>query len=155
MSNSDATLIGNVTRDPELRFSASGVANTKFGLAVGYRRQNRQTQEWEETTSFFDVVCFNQLAENAAESLQKGARIIVTGRIEIRDWEGQDGKKGRSVELIADELGPSLRWANATVVRNDRRGPDGGSSDGGSQGGSHQGGSAPAPRNDFAEEEPF
>ena len=155
MSNADATLIGNVTLDPELRFSASGVANTKFGLAVNFRRQNRQTQEWEETTSFFDVVCFNQLAENAAESLQKGARIIVTGRIEIRDWEGQDGKKGRSVELIADELGPSLRWANATVVRNDRRGPDGGSSDGGSQGGSYQGGSAPAPRNDFTEEEPF
>jgi single-strand DNA-binding protein len=150
MSNADAVLIGNVTRDPELRFSPSGVANTKFGLAVGFRRQNRQTQEWEETTSFFDVVCFNQLAENAAESLQKGARVIVTGRIEIRDWEGQDGKKGRSVELIADEVGPSLRWANATITRNDRRGPDG------AQGGPGGQQSAPANRSDsYAEEEPF
>jgi single-strand DNA-binding protein len=153
MSNADAVLIGNVTRDPELRFSPSGVANTKFGLAVGFRRQNRQTQEWEETTSFFDVVCFNQLAENAAESLQKGARVIVTGRIEIRDWEGQDGKKGRSVELIADEVGPSLRWANATITRNDRRGPDGAQGGSGGPGGQQ---SAPAPRSDsYAEEEPF
>ena len=132
MSNGNTvTLVGNVTRDPELRFTPSGQATATFGLAVNRRWQNRQTQEWEEATSFFDVVCWREMAENASESLSRGARVIVTGRLEQRSWETPDGEKKSTVEIIADEIGPSLRWATAQVVRNERRSGDGGGFGGG------------------------
>lgn len=137
MANAQATLVGNITRDPELRFTNSGMATTRFGLAVNYRRQNRQTNEWDETTSFFNVVCFGDMAENVAQSLGKGARVMVTGRLEVRPWETQEGEKRQSVELIADEVGPSLRWATVSVEKNDRRSP-------GEGGGGFGGGAAPA-----------
>lgn len=150
MSNAQATLIGNITRDPELRFTNSGMATATFGLAVNYRRQNRQTNEWDETTSFFNVVCFRDLAENVAQSLTKGARVIATGRLEVRPWETQEGEKRQSVELIADEVGPSLRWATVEVEKTDRRGPSDGPSGGGQQA------SRPAPTNEPSyDEEPF
>jgi single-strand DNA-binding protein len=127
MSNGNSvTLVGNITRDPELRFTPSGQATASFGLAVNRRWQNRQTQEWEEATSFFDVVCWREQAENASESLARGSRVIVTGRLEQRSWETPDGDKRSKVEVIADEIGPSLRWATATITKNERRGPDGG-----------------------------
>lgn len=127
MSNGNTvTLVGNITRDPELRFTPSGQANATLGLAVNRRFQNRETNEWEERTSFFNVVCWGTLAENVGESLHKGARVIVTGRLEQRSWETQDGEKRSVVEVIADEVGPSLRWATAEVVKNDRKGPDSG-----------------------------
>ena len=116
-------LVGNVTRDPELRFTPAGQATASFGLAVNRRWQNRQTSEWEEATSFFDVVCWREMAENVSESLVKGARVIVTGRLEQRSWENPDGDKRTKIEVIADELGPSLRWATAQIVKNERRGP--------------------------------
>ena len=131
MPGNSITLVGNVTRDPELRFTPSGQATATFGLAVNRRWQNRQSQEWEEATSFFNIVCWREMAENVSESVVKGARIIVTGRLEQRSWETPDGDKRSQVEVIADELGPSLRWATAQVVRNERRGPGG---DGGSGG---------------------
>jgi single-strand DNA-binding protein len=118
-------LVGNVTRDPELRFTPSGQATATFGLAVNRRWQNRQTQEWEEATSFFDVVCWRDMAENAAESLARGSRIIVSGRLEQRSWETPDGDRRSKVEVIADEIGPSLRWATAQVTKNERKGPGG------------------------------
>ncbi|HZD66098.1 MAG TPA: single-stranded DNA-binding protein [Acidimicrobiales bacterium] len=123
------TLVGNITRDPELRFTSSGQATTTFGLAVNRRWQNRQTQEWEEATSFFDIVCWRDMAENASESLSKGSRVIVTGRLEQRSWETGEGERRSKIEVVADEIGPSLRWATAEVRKNDRRGPgdDGGS----------------------------
>src|ERR1700761_695625 len=124
-------LVGNVTRDPELRFTPSGQATATFGLAVNRRWQNRQSQEWEEATSFFNIVCWREMAENVSESVTKGSRIIVTGRLEQRSWETPDGDKRSQVEVIADELGPSLRWATAQVVRNERRGPGGDNSGGG------------------------
>jgi len=128
MSNGNTvTLVGNITRDPELRFTPSGAPTATFGLAVNRRWQNRQTQEWEEATSFFDVVCWREQAENAAESLSRGSRVIVTGRLEQRSWETADGEKRSKIEVIADEIGPSLRWATAQVTKNERRGPgDGG-----------------------------
>ena len=138
------TLIGNVTRDPELRFTASGQALASFGLAVNRRWQNRQTQAWEEATSFFDVVCWAQLAENAAESLPKGTRVIVTGRMEQRSWETQEGEKRSKIEVVADELGPSVRWATTQVTRNERREGQGGPG-GGPGGGPAGGGQAPQP----------
>ncbi len=120
--SANITLVGNVTRDPELRYTASGQAMAKFGIAVNRRWQNRQTQEWEESTSFFDVVAWREMAENIGESVQKGSRVVVTGRLEQRSWESQEGDKRSTVEVVADEVGPSLRWATATVVRNERRG---------------------------------
>jgi single-strand DNA-binding protein len=123
MPGNSVTLVGNVTRDPELRFTPTGQATASFGLAVNRRWQNRQTQEWEEATSFFDVVCWREMAENVSESLTRGARVIVSGRLEQRSWETAEGEKRSRIEVIADELGPSLRWASAQVVKNERRGP--------------------------------
>ena len=134
MSNANSIhVVGNITRDPELRFTPSGQARAQFGLAVNRRWQNRQTQEWEEATSFFDVTCWGDLGDNVSESLAKGARVMVIGRLEQRSWETDNGEKRSKVEIIADEVGPSLRWATAQVTKTDRRGPDGGG--GGSYGG--------------------
>ncbi len=83
-NGNNITLVGNITRDPELRFTPTGQATATFGVAVNRRWQNRQTQEWEEATSFFDVVCWREMAENASESLARGSRVIVTGRLEQR-----------------------------------------------------------------------
>jgi single-strand DNA-binding protein len=127
MAGNNVVLVGNITRDPELRFTPTGQPTATFGLAVNRRWQNRQTQEWEEATSFFDVVCWREQAENAAESLARGSRVIVTGRLEQRSWETPDGDKRSKVEVVADEIGPSLRWATAQITKNERRGPaDGG-----------------------------
>ncbi len=127
MSNGNTVvLVGNVTRDPELSYTPSGIAKAAFGLAVNRRWQNRQTQDWEENVSFFDVVCWRELAENASESLPKGTRVIVTGRLDQRSWETPDGEHRYKVEITADELGPSLRWATMQVVKNDRREPESG-----------------------------
>lgn len=113
--------IGNVTRDPELRFTQSGTAVASFGLAVNRRWQNKATQEWEEAVSFFDVTCWQQQAENVAESLTKGTRVVVVGRLEQRSWETEGGDKRSKVEIIADAVAPSLEWATAQVVRNEKR----------------------------------
>ncbi len=134
MSGNSVTLVGNVTRDPELRFTASGQATATFGLAVSRRWQNRQTQEWEEATSFFDVVCWREMAENASESLGRGARVMVTRRREQRAGANKEGEKRSNIEVIADEIGPSLRWATAQVQKNDRRGPGEGGGGGGGGG---------------------
>ena len=131
MSNGNTvTLVGNITRDPELRFTPSGQATASFGLAVNRRWQDRQSGEWHEATSFFDVVCWREMAENASESLSKGARVLVTGRLEQRSWESSDGEKRSKIEVVADEIGPSLRWATASVTRNERRAPGEGGSAG-------------------------
>jgi len=153
MSNGNSvTLVGNITRDPELRFTPSGQATASFGLAVNRRWQNRQTQEWEEATSFFDVVCWREQAENASESLARGSRVIVTGRLEQRSWETPDGDKRSKVEVVADEIGPSLRWATASITKNERRGPDGGG--GAPRAAAPVGAGAGGGGNDF-DEEPF
>lgn len=148
MADNTVTVVGNLTRDPELRFTGSGVAQATLGVAVSRRWQNRQTQEWEEATSFFNVVAWREQAENAAESLTKGMRVVVTGRLEQRSWETDNGDKRSVVEISADEIAPSLRWATAQVTRNER-----------STGGGRPQAAAPAPTNapdygDFSEE-PF
>ncbi|HEX2737182.1 MAG TPA: single-stranded DNA-binding protein, partial [Acidimicrobiia bacterium] len=122
MANGNAvTVVGNITRDPEIRYTPNGQANATFGLAVNRRWQNRQTNEWEERTSFFNIVCWRELADNVSESLAKGARVIVTGRLEQRSWENEQGEKRSKVEIVADEIGVSLRWATAEVKRSERR----------------------------------
>ncbi len=140
MSGNSITIVGNITRDPELRFTPSGQANARLGVAVNRRWQDRNSGEWQEATSFFDVICWRDLAENVSDSIKKGTRIIVTGRLEQRSWE-QEGNKRTVVEIIADEVAPSLRWATAKVEKTERRS---GGDQGGGGGGSGFGRSAPA-----------
>ena len=147
MADNSVTVVGNITRDPELRYTTGGRAVTSFGLAVNRRYQ--VNNEWQEQTSFFDIVAWAQLGENAAASLNKGARVIVSGRLEQRSWETQEGEKRSKIEIIADEIGPSLRWATARVERTDRSGGDRSGVPAGSGGGSR-----PIENQPF-DEEPF
>lgn len=119
----NVTLIGNLVDDPELRFTPSGVAMAKIRLAVN-RRWRGQDGEWQESTSFFTGTIWREQAEQVAESLQKGARVILSGRLEQRSWETQEGDKRSVVEIQIDEIGPSLRWATATVNKTQRQGGD-------------------------------
>jgi len=155
MSGNSITIVGNITRDPELRFTPSGQANARLGVAVNRRWQDRSSGEWNEATSFFDVICWRELAENVSESLKRGTRVIVTGRLEQRTWE-QEGNKRSVVEIIADEVAPSLRWATAKVEKTERRS---GGDQGGGGGGSGFGRSAPPsadpPAYDDFGDEPF
>jgi single-strand DNA-binding protein len=124
------TITGNLTREPEIRYTREGQATAQLGVAVNRRWQDRTTQEWQEATSFFDVVCWRDLAENVALSLSKGMRVVVTGRLEQRSWETEEGEHRSKVEITADEIGPSLRFATADVQRTERRVPaDGPGSD--------------------------
>jgi len=115
MADSTVTIAGTLTRDPELRFTTGGRGVASFGVAVNRRYQ--QNNEWVEQTSFFNVVAWGSLGENASASLTKGTRIIVTGRLEQRSYETQQGEKRSVVEIVADEIGPSLRWATAQVEK--------------------------------------
>ncbi|MGH9106286.1 MAG: single-stranded DNA-binding protein [Acidimicrobiales bacterium] len=118
------SIVGNLTREPELRFTPNGQATATFGVAVNRSWTDRQSQERRESTSFFDVVCWGTLAENAATSLGRGTRVVVTGRLDQRSLETQDGDKRSKVEITAEEIAPSLRWATVQVTRNERRSPD-------------------------------
>ena len=118
MADNTVTLVGNVTRDPELRYTTGGRGVASFGMAVNRRYQ--VNGEWQEQTSFFNVVAWGTLGENAAACVTKGTRLVVFGRLEQRSWETQDGEKRTVVEVIADELGPSLRWAQAQVEKTAR-----------------------------------
>ncbi|QZY29132.1 single-stranded DNA-binding protein [Nocardioides coralli] len=121
------TVVGNITDDPELRFTPSGAAVANFTVASTPRTMNRQTNEWEDGEPLF-LRCsiWRQAAENVAESLQKGARVIVQGRLKARTWETREGEKRTSFELDVDEIGPSLRWATAKVTKASRSGGGGG-----------------------------
>jgi single-strand DNA-binding protein len=151
------TVVGNITRDPEMRFTPSGVSKVTFGVAVNRSWRNQQTNDWEEQTSFFNVVCWRELADNVGASLKKGTRVVVTGRLEQRSWETEQGEKRSVIEIVADEVGPSLRFATAEVHRVERSGPGGGGGPSGGGGGGG-GGGAPsngAPNYDDYGEEPF
>ena len=164
MADNTVTVVGNVTRDPELRFTSGGKGVASFGLAVNRRYQ--VNGEWQEKVSFFNVTAWDQLGENASASLTKGSRVIVTGRLEQREYETNSGEKRNVVEIVADELGPSLRWATAKVERTQRTGADGTSSGGGGGGGgggdrgggassSSSGGAQRSPDPVYGDEEPF
>mgnify|MGYP000926189325 CR=1 FL=1 len=151
--NNTVTVVGNVTRDPELRFTPNGAAVTNFGLAW-----NRKGQNDEEIVSFFDVTCWSGLAENVAESINKGDRVVVYGRLDQRSWESQEGERRSKVEIVADDVSPSLRWATVEITRNEFRGGDGGRSaapvGGGGQSAPMGGGGQAAPTHP-TDEEPF
>lgn len=151
MAQNSVTLVGNLVEDPELRFTPSGVAMAKVRFAVNRRWRDRN-EEWQEETSFFGGTCWRDMAENVAESLQKGMRVIVTGQLEQRTWETQEGEKRSVVEIRIDELGPSLRWATASVTKTPR---SGGGFDGGSDTAARVP-AAPVAKTDFsADEAPF
>ena len=154
MADSTVTLVGNLTRDPELRFTTGGRGQASFGLAVSRRYQ--VNNEWQEQTSFFNIVAWGTLAENAAATLNKGHRVIVTGRLEQRSYDDKEGQKKSIVEIIADEIGPSLRWARAEIEKIAREGGSGGGGGGGGFSGGGGGGSANrAPDPVYGDEEPF
>ena len=133
------TLVGNLTADPELRFTPSGAAVASFTVASTPRTFDRQTNEWKDGDAMFiNCSVWRQAAENVAESLQRGMRVIVQGRLKSRSYETREGEKRTVFEIDVDEVGPALKYATAKVSRN-----AGGSSSGGSgqwQGGGNQGG---------------
>ena len=141
-SDNNITLVGNITDDPELRFTPSGAAVANFTVAVN-RRINKDGQWEDKLDGFFRCNCWRDMAENVAESLSKGSRVVVVGRLQQRQWEDQDGNKRSSFEIQVDEVGPSLRWATATVQKSSRSGSGGGAG-GGNAGGGDWGGQAPA-----------
>lgn len=147
-NSNSVTLIGNLTRDPELRYTTGGRAVANFGIAVNRRYQ--ANGEWQEQVSYFNVVAWGDLGENAAATLTKGSRAIIFGRLEQREYENRDGEKRTMIEVVADDVGASLRWAQAQIERTERSERSGGSG-GGSSGG---GGSRPADPV-YGDEEPF
>lgn len=164
------TVIGNLTDDPELRFTPSGAAVAKFRVASTPRFMDKASGEWKDGEPLFlPCTVWRQAAEHVAESLQRGARVIVSGRLKQRSYETREGEKRTVIELEVDEIGPSLRYATAKVQKMSR---SGGSSGGGFGGGGGQGGgggnfddpwasAAPAPSRggsgggNFDEEPPF
>jgi single-strand DNA-binding protein len=137
------TVVGNLTADPELRFTPSGAAVANFTVASTPRMMDRQTNEWKDGDPLF-MRCsiWREAAENVAESLTRGSRVIVTGRLKQRSYETREGEKRTVVELEVDEIGPSLKYATAKVNKASRGGGGGGGFGGGGGGG---GNSRPAP----------
>ncbi|MEU7995513.1 single-stranded DNA-binding protein [Micromonospora sp. NPDC049060] len=166
------TVIGNLTDDPELRFTPSGAAVAKFRVASTPRFMDKASGEWKDGEPLF-LACtvWRQAAEHVAESLQRGARVIVSGRLRQRSYETREGEKRTVIELEVDEIGPSLRYATAKVQKMSRSGGGGGGFGGGGGGGGQGGGggnfddpwasAAPAPSRggsgggNFDEEPPF
>ena len=138
MADNTITLIGNLTRDPELRFTTGGKGVASFSIAVGRRYQ--VNGEWQEQTSYFNIVAWGQMGENAAATLTKGTRVIVSGRLEQREFQNREGEKRTAIEINADEIGPSLRWATASVERTPRT--DGAGNGGGNGGSAPRGGNS-------------
>lgn len=129
-NDNQLTIIGTLVEDPELKYTPNGAAVANMRLAWNRKAKDDVSGEWKDVeTGFFSVTAWRSLAENAAESLTKGMRVFVTGRLQQRSWENQEGEKRSVVEIVADELGPSLRWATARVEKT--RGGGGGSSSGG------------------------
>lgn len=170
MLTTTVTLIGNATRDPEVRYTPSGATVANFGIAVNKRRKDGD--EWVDADpEFYDVKCWGSLAENVADSIQKGVRVLVTGELEFRTWETDDGEKRSKIEVVAEAVGPDLRWATASVQRSQG---DSGSRQGGNRSGGNRqpqgrasqqaspfgGGSGDSPfgggsSNPYDDEEPF
>jgi len=118
--DTSVTIVGTATRDPELRYTPAGTAVASFGVAFNKRRKN-DDGTWEDgDPQFFEVTCWKQLAENVSDSIEKGTRVLVAGRLEYQQWEDKEGGKRSKVQIVADEVGPSLRWATCDVTRNER-----------------------------------
>lgn len=128
-----AHIVGNMTADPELRYTQNGLAVAGFSIAVNDRKFNRQTNEWEDgETTFVRCSVWREMAEYVTQSLTKGTRVMVSGKVELKEFETRDGAKGSSLEMTVDDIGPSLKYATAQVLRAVK--PQGGAP-GGPQGG--------------------
>ena len=125
----NTTILGNLTRDPELRFTPNGTPVASFGIAVNRNIKNKDSGEWETQVSFFNVTAWYKLAENCAESLNKGDRILVSGRLSQDSWEDKEGQKRSAVKVIADVIAPSLEFASCKIEKNPKA--ESGVSDGG------------------------
>jgi single-strand DNA-binding protein len=135
------TLVGNITDEPELRFTPGGAAVANFTVAVNRRFRNQDGSWDDKLDGFFRCSCWRDMAENVSESLHKGSRIIVTGRLQQRSWDDNDGNKRSTIEVQVDEVGPSLRWATAQITKARRdKGSQGGGGQGQSGGGQGQSG---------------
>jgi single-strand DNA-binding protein len=141
------TVVGNLVDDPELRFTPSGAAVAKFRVASTPRTFDRQTNEWKDGESLF-LTCsvWRQAAENVAESLTKGTRVVVQGRLKQRSYEDREGIKRTVIDLDVDEVGASLRNATAKITKTTGRGSQGGGFGGGGQGGGGWGGQGGGPQ---------
>jgi single-strand DNA-binding protein len=129
-TENQVVIVGNLTRDPELRYTPNGAALVKFGVAVSRRFKDDATGQWKDAeTSFFDVTAWRQLAENVAESLTQGSRVVVVGRLRTNSWETPEGEKRSKIEIEAEEVGPSLKWATAKVEKTRAPGAQAGWSD--------------------------
>jgi single-strand DNA-binding protein len=128
MANENQVMVvGNLTDDPELRYTPNGAAVANFRVAVSRRVKDDATGQWKDAeTSFFRVNAWRSLGENVAESLTRGARVVVVGRLRSRSWETPEGETRSATEIEADEIGPSLRWATAKVEKTQRSSGGGG-----------------------------
>ncbi len=124
-SENQVTVVGNLTDDPELRYTPNGTAIAKFRVAVSRRVKDDATGQWKDAeTSFFRVNAWRSLGENVAESLTRGSRVVVVGRLRTNSWETPEGENRSTVEIEADEIGPSLRWATAKPEKTQRSAGD-------------------------------
>ncbi len=139
--DTNITVVGNIVADPELRFTPAGAAVANFRVASTPRRYNSQTNQWEDGEAMF-LTCnvWRQAAENVAETLTKGMRVVVTGRLKSRSYQTREGENRTVFEIDVDEVGPSLRYATAQVTRNPRESGNGNWNGGGNQGGNFGGG---------------
>ena len=120
MADNTITVTGTLGKDPELSYTPSGAVRCQFSIAVNRSWTDRNTNEKKQETSWFNVLVWGQLAENVAASLVKGTRAFVSGRLEQRQFEAKDGTKRDWIEIVADAVGPDLRWATAQIDRNER-----------------------------------
>jgi single-strand DNA-binding protein len=119
-ADNTVTLVGNITEDPELRFTPSGRQVANFTVAVNRRFRNQSGQWEDKLDGFFRCSVWAEMAENVAESLVKGSRVVVVGRLQQRSWEDPEGNRRSAVDILVDEVGPSLRWATASVQKSQR-----------------------------------
>jgi single-strand DNA-binding protein len=120
MADTSITIIGNLTKDPEVRISESGFAMTSFSVAVNKSKKDKATGEWVDEPHFIDCVLLGDIAQNFGNSFVKGNRVIVTGEIQQRKYQGQDGTEKSKTELLASDIGASVRWANLAITRTER-----------------------------------
>jgi single-strand DNA-binding protein len=144
MQGTTVTFVGNLTGDPELRYTPTGTPVANFDVAVNNRKRNA-AGEWEDgEATFYRVAVFREYGEHVAESLTKGSQVLVVGRLATRTWEGQDGNSRQSLDVIADEIGPTLRWSIAKLSKVAR-----------TEGGQGQGQGQQRQGKDFNDEPPF
>jgi single-strand DNA-binding protein len=122
MADNSVTLVGNITDDPELRFTPSGRPVANFTVAVNRRWKDPQGEWQDKLDGFFRCNCWADMAENVAESLKKGTRVVLTGRLQQRTWETPEGDKRSAMEVQVEEIGPSLKWSVASVQKSQRSG---------------------------------